>query len=263
MIPKIIHYCWLSNDTIPEQLQMCMESWKKYLPDYEFMLWNFERFPKSKSKWVMDAFDNKKYAFAADYIRLYALYNFGGIYLDMDVEVLKPYGNLLTLNTMLGYENFKTNSLEVAAFGVEPKSNWVKVCLDHYDERNFVNEDGSFNDQPLPGVIKYCLINNGYEIKSIKSLEEAQQCLGKIIPVFPCDYFSPKNHVTGKIEKTKNTFTIHHFSGSWEPLWQQVERKFWHKLGLRNYRILLRIHNLFLYGSIKSVPEKLKSKRKI
>ena len=87
MISKIIHYCWLSNDPIPADLQKCMESWKKYLPDYEFMLWNFERFPKSQSKWVSDAFDNKKYAFAADYIRLYALYNYGGIYLDMDVEI--------------------------------------------------------------------------------------------------------------------------------------------------------------------------------
>ena len=70
MIPKIIHYCWLSSDPIPADLLSCMESWKKFLPDYEFMLWNFERFPKDKSKWVRDAFDNKKYAFAALLSRL-------------------------------------------------------------------------------------------------------------------------------------------------------------------------------------------------
>ena len=81
MIPKIIHYCWLSNDPIPDDLKKCMDSWKEKLPDYEVMLWNFDRFPKTKSQWVSDAFDNKKYAFAADYIRLNALYNYGGIYL--------------------------------------------------------------------------------------------------------------------------------------------------------------------------------------
>ena len=119
MIPKIIHYCWLSNDPIPDDLKTCMNSWKKYLPDYEFMLWNFERFPKEKSKWVSDAFDNKKYAFAADYIRIYALYHYGGFYLDMDVEVVKPFDPYLGLATMIGYENSKAKGLEVAAFGVE------------------------------------------------------------------------------------------------------------------------------------------------
>ena len=87
MIPKIIHYCWLSNDPIPSNIQHYMDSWKKYLPDYEFIHWNFDKFDKSSSRWVSEAFDNKKYAFAADYIRLYALYHYGGIYLDMDVDV--------------------------------------------------------------------------------------------------------------------------------------------------------------------------------
>ena len=95
MIPKIIHYCWLSSAPIPKSLQICMNTWKKVLPDYEYMLWNFDRFPKTKSKWVSDAFDNKKYAFAADYIRLYALYNYGGIYLDSDVTVYKSFNELL------------------------------------------------------------------------------------------------------------------------------------------------------------------------
>lgn len=100
MIPKIIHYCWLSNDPIPSNIQHYMDSWKKYLPDYEFIHWNFDKFDKSSSRWVSEAFDNKKYAFAADYIRLYALYHYGGIYLDMDVEVLKSFNPFLSLQTM-------------------------------------------------------------------------------------------------------------------------------------------------------------------
>ena len=108
MIPKIIHYCWLSNDPIPSNIQHYMDSWKKYLPDYEFIHWNFDKFDKSSSRWVSEAFDNKKYAFAADYIRLYALYHYGGIYLDMDVEVLKSFNPFLSLQTMMGWQYIKT-----------------------------------------------------------------------------------------------------------------------------------------------------------
>ena len=100
MIPKIIHYCWLSNDPVPENLQKCMDSWKRYLPDYEFMLWNFDRFDKKSSLWVEQAFDNRKYAFAADYIRLFAIYNYGGIYLDMDVDGLRDVSDSEWVGTL-------------------------------------------------------------------------------------------------------------------------------------------------------------------
>ena len=105
MIPKIIHYCWLSNDPIPEKLQEYMKSWKEKLPDYEFKLWNFDCFDINSSQWVKEAFEAKKYAFAADYIRLYAVYNYGGIYMDMDVEVIKSFNPLLNNDYLLGYEN--------------------------------------------------------------------------------------------------------------------------------------------------------------
>ena len=94
MIPKIIHYCWLSGNPIPKNLEDCMKSWKKKLPDYKFMLWDFNRFDINSSIWVREAFNAKKYAFAADYIRLFALYNYGGIYMDMDVEVIKPFASI-------------------------------------------------------------------------------------------------------------------------------------------------------------------------
>lgn len=253
MIPKIIHYCWLSNDPIPTNLQNCMKSWKRFLPEYEFILWNFDRFPKSKSQWVSDAFDNKKYAFASDYIRLYALYHYGGIYLDMDIEIVKSFDKLLNLKTILGYENSKTKGLEVAAFGVEKHSIWIKTCLDYYDTRNFINKDGSYNIQPLPGVIKRCLLRNGFSLVDINTFEEAYDLNNNIeIPVFPFDFFSPKNHLTGKIKKTTNTYSIHHFAGSWEPWYFRLEQKFWHFWGIRDMRLILRIINLIKYGTIKS-----------
>ena len=107
MIPKVIHYCWLSGDPIPEKLQRCMDSWKKFLPDYEFVLWDLERFDIKTSQWVKEAFEARKYAFAADYIRLYAVYNYGGIYMDMDVEVVRPFDDLLASPYILGLESEK------------------------------------------------------------------------------------------------------------------------------------------------------------
>ena len=223
MIPKIIHYCWLSNDPIPQILQNYMLSWKKELPDYEFILWNFDRFDKNSSRWVKEAFENKKYAFAADYIRLYALYKYGGIYLDMDVEVLKSFNDLLTLKTMLCFENSNCESLEVAAFGVEKESEWIKVCLEEYQKRNFIKEDGSFNLEPLPQVVKRCLYRNGFQIKKVINIEQAQKLSNKEIPVFPCSFFSPKSYLTGDLKTTANTYSIHHFTGSWLTPWQKIK----------------------------------------
>ena len=105
MIPKKIHYCWLSNDVMPEKLQRCIESWKINLPDYEIIKWDLTKFPLEKNIWVRQAYERKKYAFAADYIRIYALVTEGGIYLDSDVEVLKPFDDLLHLPFFICKEN--------------------------------------------------------------------------------------------------------------------------------------------------------------
>lgn len=148
MIPKIIHYCWLSNDPIPEKLQEYMKSWKEKLPDYEFKLWNFDCFDINSSQWVKEAFEAKKYAFAADYIRLYAVYNYGGIYMDMDVEVIKSFNPLLNNDYLLGYEN--QIGIEAGIFGASPKADWVKLILDYYQNKSFYREDGTQNTTPLP-----------------------------------------------------------------------------------------------------------------
>ena len=124
MIPKVIHYCWLSGDPIPEKLQRCMDSWKKFLPDYEFVLWDLERFDIKTSQWVKEAFEARKYAFAADYIRLYAVYNYGGIYMDMDVEVVRPFDDLLASPYILGLESEK--GVEAGVFGAERYSLFLK-----------------------------------------------------------------------------------------------------------------------------------------
>lgn len=210
MIPKIIHYCWLSDDPFPLKIQECLDSWKKYLPEYEFVHWDKERLYALESDWAIEAFENKKYAFAADYIRCYSVYNFGGIYLDTDVEVLKSFNCLLDTESFMGLDS--KGDLEAAVFGAIPRTCWVKNALDYYKDRHFVNRDGSFNIITMPIVFKNALRK---KIPSNFKTIQSKQVLDTIT-LYPKDYFSPKDYITSCIEKTNNTFTIHHFTASWK-----------------------------------------------
>ena len=96
-IPKIIHYCWFGEKDMPDLVKKCIKSWKKILPDYEFKLWNEENFDINSTKWTKVAYKNKKYAFVSDYVRLCALLEFGGIYLDTDIRVKNSFNNLIII----------------------------------------------------------------------------------------------------------------------------------------------------------------------
>lgn len=196
-IPKVIHYCWLSDEPIPEEFQKYIQTWKSKLLDYELKLWNFKIFPKEKSIWVKEAFDSKKYAFAADYIRLYAVYSYGGIYMDMDVEVLKDFTDLLNREVIIGYENQKTKLLEAGCFGAEKNNPFIKKCLDYYEDRHFIKPDGTYDMKPLPQIITP-IYKEFYSTTPFSS-----------------DYFTAKSQATGQIFITDRTYAIHHFAGSW------------------------------------------------
>lgn len=196
MIPKKIHYCWLSNDPIPQKLMDCMNSWKKYLPTYEFVLWDTNRFDINSTLWTKQAFAAGKYAFAADYIRLYAVYTCGGIYMDMDVEVCRPFDPLLKKNYILGYE--KNNGIEAGIFGGEKNAQWIKKCIDYYQNRAFIKSDGTFDMRPLPQIM-------------FETLSEER----KIFHIYSNEYLTAKSYETGIITVTENTYSIHHFAGSW------------------------------------------------
>lgn len=247
MIPKIIHYCWLSNDPVPENLQKYINNWKEVLPEYKFMLWNFDKFPKDRSMWVADAFECKKYAFAADYIRLYAVYSYGGIYLDMDVEVLKKFDSFLSLKTLFCWQN-QWPGLEMAAFGAEKGASWVKDCLDFYNHRTFYKGDGTYNTKPIPSLIEFYLNYCGYSFCDVKTIEEALSVEQKdrCIPVFSSDYFSPKSYKNNRLNITENTVCIHHFEGSWlspKTWYEKMENTFWNFWGLHNKNLIKRFLN--------------------
>lgn len=206
-IPKIIHYCWLSKEPYPKLIQRCMQSWKEKLPDYELMLWDSNRFNVNSVPWVKQACEAQKWAFAADYIRLYALYNYGGIYLDSDVEVLKPFDDLLGQQYFFGREHTpdlieNQHSIEAATMGAEKGAPFLKNVMSFYENHNFINDNGSLNTTTLPTIL-------------------AQKLDNEEISVLPMEYFSPKNTRTLELQITKNTYSIHHFNGSWHSLAQQ------------------------------------------
>jgi len=202
-IPKIVHYCWLSNDPYPELVQRCIQSWKEKLADYELMLWDMNRFDVHSVPWVEQACSVKKWAFAADYIRLYALYNYGGIYLDSDVEVLKSFDDLLDRPYFFGKEHTpdridSSHIIEAATFGAEAHHPLIKKCLDYYAGKNFIMANGAFDTTVLPHIMASVLNQEG----ALRDL-------------LPMHYFSPKNTRTQMVEATDETYSVHHFNGSW------------------------------------------------
>lgn len=248
MIPKVIHYCWLSNDPLPKKIQFCIDSWAKKIPDYEIVLWDFNRFPKDKSVWVSEAFDAKKYAFAADYIRFYALYNYGGIYLDSDVEVLKNFDEFLNRPYMLGSESFSGN-IEAAVIGAEKGFAPFKKMLDYYEGRHFVNPDGTFNNTPVPQLMDK-ILGEDYKFVKIENSDEFRNNPDELC-ILPNDYFSPVHLLTMKLEKTPRTVAIHHFAGSWESKSYKFRKQMQKLLG---HRISLAIINL--KAALKSLAKR-------
>lgn len=225
MIPKIIHYCWLSNEPFPEDVQGCIDTWKKCLPDYEFKLWNFSCFDIEHSQWVKEAFMFRKYAFAADYIRIYALYHYGGIYLDCDVEVLRSYDDLLALPYFIGRERTEEEGdvqVEAATLGFEPKHPLLKDILNYYENRKFYLGEKKFDTRTLPHIM-LMRIQKNYMWKKINSIEEFDFDQS-VISLFPEDFFSPKTWYSHEMDITSNTYSVHHFIGSWKKKEKKISK---------------------------------------
>ena len=207
MIPKIIHYCWFGRGEMPELALKCIESWHKYMPDYEYKLWNEDSFDIHSNLYVKEAYQAKKYAFVTDYVRLYALYNEGGIYMDTDVEVLKPYDDLLSLTGFTGYEGSKHHPPVTGTIASEARGEWVKEQLGFYDNARFVLPDGSLDLTTNTVRISEIMKHGGF-------ISDGTRREYKGMTIFPTDYFCPRQ-TTGEIIFTENTYCDHHFMGSW------------------------------------------------
>jgi hypothetical protein len=230
MIPKIIHYCWLSNDSIPENYQKCRDTWNEKLHGYEFILWDTARFDINSLAWTKQAFEQKRYAFAADYIRFYAVYHHGGIYLDMDIEVVKSFDELLNQKFMLAYENHINDHLEAGCFGAEKNNPFIRECMRYYENREF---------SPILAPI---VMRN--------AMNMAKPTPNKI---YSYDYFTTKNMMTGLVKPTKNTFAIHHFVSDYAPksskLSRKVKQKIRARIGEKNVvaKVIIMLYNIMVF----------------
>ena len=218
MIPKIIHICWLSGDEFPNNIKVCVESWKRVLPDYEIRIWDTKRFNIDSLLWTRQAFDVKKYAFAADYIRLYALYTEGGIYLDSDVMVFKSFDDLLGLPYFIGEDN--VHCVEPAIIGAEKGCLWIKDILERYEDLPFVNTDGSYNMRSLPKVFHDKLTSKYkfYKVESISDFKRKEE----VINVFPREWFNSRDFVASK--QYAQAYCSHQFAGTWLKPTNKVKR---------------------------------------
>lgn len=222
MIPKIIHYCWFGGNPLPELAVKCIESWKKYCPDYEIKEWNESNFDLNMFPYAKEAYENRKFAFVTDVVRLYALYTEGGIYMDTDVEVLKPLDEYLKHKAFSGFEDEKLVPTGIMAS--EKGGIWAKENLEYYNDRHFVKEDGSFDMTTNVNTITDYMLSKGLVQNN------TYQDFPNLITMYPKDYFCPKSYKDGKIYLTSNTATIHHFAGSWltnkNAYYHQLKRKY-------------------------------------
>lgn len=207
-IPKVIHYCWFGGNEKPENVNTYINTWKKFCPDYEIIEWNENNFDINSNLYVKQAYEQKKYAFVTDYVRLYVLYNYGGIYMDTDVEVLKSLDSFLEHSAFSGFEN--NNQVPTGIMGAEKFNPWIKDLLDEYKDLTFIKPDGSLD--LTTNVVR---ITNLTKSKYNLNVASSYQNLNNVVVFYPFDYFCPKDWETGKINCTSNTHTIHHFAGSW------------------------------------------------
>lgn len=208
MIPKIIHYCWFGGKEKPEDVKQYISSWKKHCPDYELKEWNESNFDIHENDYCKEAYAARKWAFVTDYVRLKVLYEEGGFYMDTDVEMVKSLDPLRVYDAVSGYESI--NHIQTGTLGACQGNEWIRMLLKDYKHRHFLRENGLLDMTTNVQVItklttkKYNLRLNGKEVH-----------FGQNMVILPFDYLCAKHWDTGEVSVTENTYTIHHFAGSW------------------------------------------------
>lgn len=257
MIPKIIHYCWFGKNPIPEDAKKCIESWKAYCPDYQIMQWDEDNFDLNCNDYVREAYECKKWAFITDYVRLFAIYNYGGVYMDTDVELLKNIDGFLSASAFTGFEDNKYPITGILAG--EKHSQLFEYLLSYYNDKHFLLPDGSMNLKTNVVTITE-MLSSKYNVKLDNSFQKFEDGF----ELYPSDFFCPKSHLTGKITLTDNTVCIHHFSGTWhseeEKAADELKKKFSNicncELSVYLAQIIIWIKYRGLIGTIKKIFKK-------
>lgn len=208
-IPKIIHYCWFGRGEKPKIVQNCIKSWKKHLPEFLLIEWNEDNFDIHINPYVEEAYNAKKFAFVSDYARLFALYKVGGVYLDTDVEVLKPLNRFLTHEAFSGFEDNKF--LQSGTMGAVKGHGWIEELMNYYKGRHFLLPDGNPDTTTNTAVISAICQSYGLQLNG------EHQVLANGVIFYPRCYFSPYDYIDGGNYITDDSYTIHHFAQSWLP----------------------------------------------
>lgn len=198
MIPKIIHYCWFGGKDKPEEFYKWYETWQDLLRDYKFMEWNERNFDINICNYCREAYLTHNYAHVSDVCRVYALYEYGGVYLDTDVEVIKSFDKYLSLESFLGVEH---DLVGTGVMGSMPRQKWLEAFLKFYKNRHFINIWGHTVRTPNTKILTKIVLPNLPVVD--------------YPTIFPRDYFCGMDWTTKTILRTKNTISIHHYAASW------------------------------------------------
>lgn len=215
-----------------ETVAHCVNSWHTFMPDYEYVLWNEDNFDLDSNRYAKEAYQNKKYAFVSDYVRLYALYNYGGIYFDTDVEVFKPFDDLLDNKAFAGFEGSKIMPLGTCVLASEKGGDWVKEQLDYYQNRRFVSDNGELDMTTNVRFITEKMKEHGF-------VQNGKEQFYKDLHVYPIEFFCPRR-TTGEYFRTANTYCDHLGIGSWaeNDNWKERVRKL---IGQKNMIQLIKL----------------------
>ena len=209
-IPKIIHYCWFGRNPKPKLAEKCIKSWEKYCPDYNIIEWNEDNFDITVCPlYVRQAYEAKQWAFVTDYVRLKLIYEYGGIYMDTDVELIKSLDVLLECTAYFGFENEKFISTGLG-FGAKKGTLILKEIMKDYESITFIQADGSFDSIPCPVRNTDVFIRHGLK------QDGTYQILNGGIQLLPSEYLCPITYFSGEKNITQNTISIHWFSASWQ-----------------------------------------------
>lgn len=234
-IPRKIHYCWFGGKPLSKEAKECIESWKKYMPDYEIIEWNEKNYNIYCCDFLKKAYSNKKWAFVSDYVRLDVIHKYGGIYLDVDVEVIKSFDSLLYLEGFIGFDDDKFLNSGSGIGGIKGNK-FIYLNKKTYEKLDFEDYLLNINAISCPRITTQIFEENGG-----KRDNKAQKILD--MNIFSKEYFCPLNFYTGKLNVTSKTYSIHKYSMSWLSLrdkkYHNYEIKLTNILGNKLAKILI------------------------
>ena len=207
LIPKVIHYMWLGGKTIPENLKYCIDSWKRLCPDYEIIEWNESNYDFSRHPYMLQAYNQKAYGFVPDYARIDILYNYGGFYMDTDIELKKSLEELRYQEAFVGLEKWQVVNFGGCSGAVKGHP-IIKKFLDERNDVYFLDKSGNQNKNTCGYYDTKVILENGYRMNGTTQYVNGMN-------VYAYDFFHPYDYMSGICNETSNTRSIHHFNGGW------------------------------------------------